>query len=135
MEDRGPALARNEWLRPKARLFGDEYHLDLILAAATPGEAKKLGRHVQGFQDDAWNQHRLDIVARGSVAKFNSNESMRDYLIGTGDRVLVEASPLDRIWGIGMGKNNPSAERPSQWRGKNLLGFALMQARAELRGH
>lgn len=119
----------------KARLFGDEYHLDLILAAATPGEAKKLGRHVHGFQDEVWNQHRLDIVARGSVAKFSSDELIRDYLIGTGDRVLVEASPRDRIWGIGMGKNNPSAERPSQWRGKNLLGFALMQARAELRGH
>jgi ribA/ribD-fused uncharacterized protein len=129
------ATAEHFMMAEKARLFGDEHHLDLILAAATPGEAKKLGRHVQGFQDDAWNQHRLDIVARGSVAKFSSNESMRDYLMGTGDRVLVEASPRDRIWGIGMGKNNPSAERPSQWRGKNLLGFALMQARAELRRH
>lgn len=75
---------------------------------------------------------RVDIVRRGSVAKFKSTEVLRAYLVGTGKRVLVEASPRDRIWGVGMGRSNPLIERPSEWRGQNLLGFALMQARAEL---
>lgn len=71
-------------------------------------------------------------VPDGSIAKFGSTPELRAYLVGTGRRVLVEASPRDRIWGIGMGRDNPAVERPSQWRGTNLLGFALMQARAAL---
>ena len=128
------ATAEHFMMAEKARLFGDEHHLGLILQAATPGEAKKFGRKVHGFVDDVWVEHRFDIVTRASVAKFGSDETLRSYLLGTGHRVLVEASPRDRIWGIGMGRNNPSVEQPSQWRGLNLLGFALMRARAELNG-
>jgi len=132
IDDVSYATAEHYMMAEKARLFGDEEHLDLILAAETPGEAKKLGRKVRNFDGERWNAERLDVVARGSAAKFASDDSLRTYLVGTGHRVLVEASPRDRIWGIGMGRNNASAEKPSQWRGKNLLGFALMQARAEL---
>ena len=124
--------AEHFMMAEKARLFGDQEHLGLILAAESAAEAKKLGRQVRNFDTGLWNEHRVDVVVRGSVAKFGSDETLRNYLVGTGNRVLVEASPRDRVWGIGMGKDNVSAELPSQWRGNNLLGFALMQARAEL---
>jgi ribA/ribD-fused uncharacterized protein len=116
----------------KARLFEDPEALDRILNAKTPGEAKKIGREVRHFSPETWEAECLAIVTSGSVAKFSSSDDLRAYLLGTGDRVLVEASPRDRIWGIGMGRNNPSVERPSQWRGRNLLGFALMNARATI---
>ena len=129
------ASAEHYMMAEKARLFADDEVLEEILTAATPGEAKALGRRVRDFDDSNWEAHRSDIVTRASVGKFGSNDELRSYLVGTGQRVLVEASPRDRIWGIGMGKNNPAAEQPSAWRGLNLLGFALMRARAELRKH
>ncbi|MEQ1699140.1 MAG: NADAR family protein [Ilumatobacteraceae bacterium] len=116
----------------KARLFGDDERLQLILAAATPGEAKRHGREVADFVADEWDRACVGIVRTGSIAKFGSTPELRAYLVGTGHRVLVEASPRDRIWGIGVGREHASVEQPSQWRGRNLLGFALMQARAAL---
>ena len=74
------------------------------------------------------------FYTEASVAKFSQHEDLNAYLLGTGDRVLVEASPLDRIWGIGMGAGNEHASSPDLWRGLNLLGFALMRARDILRG-
>ncbi len=126
--------AEHFMMAEKARLFDDQPMLQEILQAATPAEAKALGRKVSSFDQDTWIEHRLDIVTRASIAKFDSTAELRAYLVGTGDRVLVEASPRDRIWGIGMGKNNEKASTPSAWRGRNLLGFALMQARAVLAG-
>ncbi|MFC5185443.1 NADAR family protein [Actinomadura harenae] len=117
----------------KARLFGDEASVRDILSTAQPGRAKALGRKVRGFDEAAWVEHRSDIVRRGSVAKFASDPGLRDFLLSTGSKILVEASPLDRVWGIGYDENAPQAKRPSQWRGLNLLGFALMDARDELR--
>jgi ribA/ribD-fused uncharacterized protein len=117
----------------KAELFGDTGALADVLAAGHPGEAKKIGRRVRDFDPAVWGAKCFQIVVDGNVAKFGSDPELREYLLGTRDRVLVEASPRDRIWGIGMGKNNPAAEDPRQWRGKNLLGFALMEARARLR--
>ena len=125
--------AEHFMMAEKARLFGDESRRAEILAAPSPGAAKAVGRAVAGFDEAVWAQHRFDIVVRGSVAKFSVSAALRDYLVGTGDRVLVESSPRDRIWGIGMGRENPAADRPSRWRGENLLGFALMAARARLR--
>lgn len=116
----------------KARLFGDEATRRAIIAASTPREAKALGRTVGGFDEAAWAQHRFDIVVRGSVAKFGQNSELGDYLIGTGARVLVEASPVDHVWGIGLAADDPRALDPAAWRGLNLLGFALMQARRTL---
>lgn len=117
----------------KARLFDDAEMLAAILASSHPGDAKKLGRKVRGFDQDAWSRERSNIVVAGNVAKFGQNPALGAYLLGTGDRVLVEASPRDRIWGIGMGKNNPDAADPRKWRGSNLLGFALMEVRTTLR--
>lgn len=113
----------------KARLFEDEEMLQQILEAESPGEAKKLGRQVRNFDQVIWKEHRSAIVVEGNVHKFSQHEDLKAFLISTGERVIVEASPRDRIWGIGMGKNNENAERPENWRGLNLLGFALMEVR------
>ncbi|MFK0189958.1 NADAR family protein [Kitasatospora sp. NPDC090308] len=118
----------------KARLFRDEEIVPRILRARTPAEAKKLGRQVRGFDDERWVAQRFELVVNGSTEKFGQDEQLRTYLLRTGERVLVEASPLDRIWGIGLAADDERAATPAQWRGLNLLGFALMEARARLAG-
>ena len=126
------ASAEHWMMAEKARLFGDGSALDKILAAPTPAQAKNLGRLVQGFDDAAWNAARFEVVVEGNVAKFGQDAALRAYLLGTANRVLVEASPRDRVWGIGMGAGNEAATDPRRWRGLNLLGFALMEARDRL---
>ncbi|MFF2145645.1 NADAR family protein [Kitasatospora sp. NPDC058190] len=126
------ASAEHWMMAGKARMFGDEAIEQRVLEARTPAEAKKLGRLVKGFDDRKWTAGRFELVVEGNVAKFSQDEALRDYLLGTGARVLVEASPLDRIWGIGLAADDIRAERPLEWRGLNLLGFALMEARARL---
>jgi ribA/ribD-fused uncharacterized protein len=118
----------------KARLFGDAGAEAAILRAKGPDAAKKLGRKVTGFDEAKWVAHRFEIVVEGNVAKFAQSPDLREYLLGTGTAVLVEASPMDRIWGIGLAQDNPLAADPASWRGLNLLGFALMKARSRLRG-
>jgi ribA/ribD-fused uncharacterized protein len=127
------ATAEHFMMAEKARLFGDEERRREIMAAGHPNQAKSLGRLVEGYRDEVWEAERFDIVVRGNTAKFSSEPSLRDYLVGTGDRVLVEASPLDRIWGIGLSASDEAASDPGRWQGLNLLGFALMEARAALR--
>ncbi|MBB3639156.1 NADAR family protein [Variovorax atrisoli] len=117
----------------KARLFGDDEVYERILAARTPAEAKKLGREIRGFDEAAWVAARLDIVTQGNIAKFSQNAELGAFLLGTGHQVLVEASPVDPIWGIGLAANDPLAQDPREWKGLNLLGFALMAAREVLR--
>ena len=116
----------------KAKLFGDDEVADKILAIDHPSEAKALGRQVRDFDERVWEAERFEIVVAGSVAKFGQHEELGAFLRGTGDRVLVEASPLDRVWGIGLAASDPAASDPTRWRGLNLLGFALMEARALL---
>lgn len=79
-----------------------------------------------------WARERFGIVVEGSVHKFSSDQALLGYLLGTAGRVLVEASPLDRVWGIGLAADDPRAHDPARWRGDNLLGFALMEARERL---
>ncbi|WP_405060767.1 NADAR family protein [Kribbella sp. NBC_01505] len=118
----------------KARLFGDDAALDAVLGARNSGAAKAAGRAVRNFDEETWQQHRVQLVVDGSIHKFSAHPELRDYLLGTGSRVLVEASPLDRVWGIGLAANDEAASTPARWRGLNLLGFALMAARDELAG-
>lgn len=117
----------------KARLFGDAATCEMILAARTPGEAKKLGRQIRDFDEAAWLAARFDLVTRGNIAKFSQNPAMGVFLLGTGEQVLVEASPVDAIWGIGLAATDAAAQDPRRWRGLNLLGYALMAARDALR--
>lgn len=128
------ATAEHYMMWRKAMLFGDAETAARIVAAGHPSQAKALGRQARGFDEAVWQANRFDIVVAGSVAKFGQHPDLREFLLGTGDRVLVEASPRDRVWGIGLGAANERAEDPRQWRGLNLLGFALMRARAALRG-
>ena len=118
----------------KARLFGDEAAHAAIVRCRTPGEAKKLGRGIQGFDEARWEQARFGIVVQANLAKFSQNPALAHYLLASGERVLVEASPVDRLWGIGLAADDARAADPAQWCGLNLLGFALMQVRAQLRG-
>jgi ribA/ribD-fused uncharacterized protein len=126
------ATAEHYMMAGKARLFGDEAAFERILRAKSPAEAKSLGRKVRGFDERTWDEKRFEIVVTGSLGKFGQNAELGRFLLETGRRVLVEASPVDRIWGIGLAKDDPAAERPSAWRGHNLLGFALMAARQRL---
>ncbi|MEY9210715.1 NADAR family protein [Thermobifida halotolerans] len=124
--------AEHFMMAEKARLFGDGEAREAVLAAAHPGEAKKLGRTVRGFDETTWVGHRRAVVVRGNLAKFGQHRDLGDFLLGTGERVLVEASPVDRIWGIGLAADDERAGDVSRWRGQNLLGFALMDVREQL---
>lgn len=117
----------------KARTFDDDDALAHILVAKHPAQAKKLGRTVRDFDGPTWDRVKIDIVVAGNVAKFSQDPDLCAYLLGTGERILVEASPRDRIWGIGLGRRSPHATDPRQWKGDNLLGFALMRARSQIR--
>ncbi len=113
----------------KARLFNDFDIEKEILVSKTPDEAKKLGRKVRNFEQDIWEKHRMEIVVKGNFAKFNQNPELKSYLLSTNKRILVEASPVDAIWGIGLDRYSEFASIPTKWRGLNLLGFALMEVR------
>ena len=124
------------WLMAgKARLFSDEDILARIFASEEPGKAKSLGYQVRDFDEELWNAHRFQLAVQGNQAKFSQNPNLKDFLLNTGDRVLVEASPRDPIWGIGIGRDDEAATDPFRWRGSNLLGFALMEVRRRLGGH
>lgn len=117
----------------KAKLFGDSAKRAEILAAETPGKAKALGREVSAFEQSLWDERKFDIVVRGNVEKFKQSPALERFLLNTGARVLVEASPLDQVWGVGLAADDPRIEDPAEWNGENLLGFALMEARKQLR--
>lgn len=125
--------AEHYMMAGKARLFGDAEAERKVLAGGDPGHAKGAGRAVRGFDEETWAAHRYDLVVAANRAKFGANPALRGFLLGTGDRVLVEASPYDTVWGIGLSAAQPEASRPSLWRGLNLLGFALMDVRDALR--
>jgi ribA/ribD-fused uncharacterized protein len=124
--------AEHWMMAEKARLFKDEEALAQILIAEKPGAAKELGRTVRNFDKAIWNAKAFRIVVEGNIHKFSQNTALKNFLFTTGDTIIVEASPRDRIWGIGLGQERAAAEGLHAWRGKNWLGFALMEARDEL---
>ena len=126
--------AEHFMMTAKARLFGDGETAERILAARSPGAAKALGRQVRGFDEALWAQRRFDLVVAGNMAKFGQHPDLLAFLLATGRRVVVEASPRDRIWGIGLAADDERAMSPDRWPGLNLLGFALMEVRHRLRG-
>ena len=128
------ASAEHYMMAEKARLFGDDEVRRQVLAATDAGRAKDLGRQIRGFEEATWKRARFDIVTAGNVAKFGQDERLRRYLLATRDEILVETSPTDRVWGIGLGRDDPRAADPRAWHGLNLLGFALVRTRGVLRG-
>jgi ribA/ribD-fused uncharacterized protein len=115
----------------KAVLFADSEVADKILAADHPREHKALGRKVRGFDDKVWKRERETIVMAGNRAKFSQNPELRELLLAA-KGTLVEASPYDKIWGIGLAASDPRAQDRTQWKGQNLLGQILTRLRDEL---
>jgi len=118
----------------KARMFNDRQTLDKIMNAVTAPEAKKLGREVRDFNPEVWDKEKYNAVVKGNLAKFSASEVLKEFLIKTGEQVMVEASPVDSIWGIGLAAEDANAGNPSKWKGENLLGYALMEVRDVLNG-
>ncbi len=117
----------------KADVFCDEKTREEIMMCNDPKLIKALGRKVHNFDETVWNQVKYSIVLNGNFMKFSQNPKLRDFLLSTGNDILVEASPYDAIWGIRMSEDNENATNPTKWQGQNLLGFALMEVRDELR--
>ncbi|MFM2088718.1 MAG: hypothetical protein RLZZ237_3587 [Pseudomonadota bacterium] len=127
------ATAEHYMMAQKAALFGDTAVQARIVAAERPSEVKSLGREVANFDARVWAEARAGIVFDGNLAKFSQRLALRKFLLGTGERIIVEASPVDRIWGVGLASDNPRIADPDSWDGLNLLGFELMNVRAALR--
>lgn len=127
------ATAEHYMMAEKARLFDNHELAKEIVQASHPKKVKALGRKVTGFSNTVWNQHRVDIVVSANLAKFSQNQALADFLIKTDKRILVEASPADKIWGIGLAGDDSDSINPHKWKGLNLLGFALMEVREKLK--
>jgi ribA/ribD-fused uncharacterized protein len=127
------STAEHWMMASKARLFSDDGTLHAILESVDPKTAKALGREVKNFDDESWNENCRRLVTEGNIAKFSQNKELGDFLLATGDQVIVEASPYDRIWGIGLKADDERAKHPDTWQGQNLLGFALMDVRDAFR--
>jgi ribA/ribD-fused uncharacterized protein len=117
----------------KALTFDDTKALSIILDTDSPFVAKMAGRSVKNYDDTVWAAVRYEHVLIANRAKFTQNEEFFQYLINTENKVLVEASPTDTIWGIGLPESSEDCLDPRKWRGENLLGFVCMQVRDELR--
>ncbi|MFD2565481.1 NADAR family protein [Aquimarina rubra] len=124
--------AEHWMMAEKARLFEDVAILKEIIDCNHPMEAKQLGRKVKNFDAKIWDAHKYEIVKQGNYYKFSQHQDLAAFLLNTKKRIIVEASPRDRIWGIGMGQANEKAQNPNLWRGQNLLGFVLMEVREML---
>jgi ribA/ribD-fused uncharacterized protein len=124
--------AEQYMMHGKAVLFGDAAIAAQIMAATHPKKHKELGRKVKNFDADVWNRERETIVLAGNRAKFTQNSELLELLLATKGTTLVEASPYDRIWGIGLAASDPKAQDPATWRGQNLLGKILTRLRDEL---
>jgi len=116
----------------KAMLFQDFPSACAIIATTNPKEVKRLGRLVRGFDERIWAEHREVIVFAGNYHKFTQNPDLKQYLANSGKKIFVEASPTDKIWGIGLDANNPAARDPKKWQGLNLLGYAITAVRNKL---
>jgi ribA/ribD-fused uncharacterized protein len=124
--------AEQYMMHGKAVLFGDAEMAARILEAKTPKEHKALGREVRGFDGARWESERERIVYEGNHAKFTQNPELLKALLATAGTELVEASPLDRIWGVGLSAEDPRIQDPAAWRGLNLLGKVLTRLREDL---
>ena len=116
----------------KAVFFGDTETAALILKTPSPSQSKKLGRNVKNFKEDVWLREGYVIMIAVNMAKFSQNSKLKAILFSTGDKILVEASPTDFIWGIGLYHEDDKVLDEKNWKGQNLLGKAICQAREQI---
>jgi len=122
-----------QWMMAaKARLFNDEETVVKIMQAEHPREQKKLGRQVKNFEPDVWEKNCRKLVYEGNYAKFTQHQVLKDALRDTIGTCLVESSPYDKVWGIGLKTGDPDCEDPAKWKGKNYLGHVLNQVRLNI---
>lgn len=133
VDGRRYSSAEQYMMAEKAARMGDLESWRRIVDCDDPGEIKRLGRAVRPYDEARWAAVREHVVVRGNLARFGQDAAARAVLLGTGDAILVEASPYDQLWGIGLEAAHPDARDPARWRGPNLLGFSLMRVRASLR--
>lgn len=107
--------------------------LDKMLCETDPKKIRQLGRQVRNYDEQQWDLIRYSVMLQGLTYKFTQNPDLQKILLGTGEQMLAEASPYDQVWGIGMFASDAKAQHPSQWRGQNLLGKALMKLRDHLK--
>lgn len=120
-------------MHEKAVLFGDHKIGKQILVETRPARIKALGRQVGNFNEQIWLENRERIMYDAVVGKFSQNDDLRKIILDTGNKLLVEASPNDKIWGIGLAIDDSRIHDPKNWKGSNLLGKALMKAREYLK--
>jgi len=116
----------------KAMCFADKEIAEKILKVNHPAEAKKLGRQVKNFNQKAWESVCKKFVYDGNYAKFTQNPKLKEKLFETAGTTLAEASPYDKIWGLGLAEDDPRAQNRETWQGKNWLGEILTQLREDL---
>ena len=121
--------AEQYMMAQKALLFNDDEIFHKIMSSKSPKEYKELGRKIKNFSDSKWNENKYQIILKGNIAKFSQNKKLKVFLLNTGTKILVEASPYDKIWGIGLSADQENIKNPLTWNGENLLGFALMEVR------
>jgi len=125
-----------QWMMSqKALLFDDKEVFEEILLTDDPSLMKKLGRKIRNFNESLWNKKKYDIVLFGNYLKFGQNKTLKEFLLNTDNLILVEASPYDNIWGIGMKSDDKNINNPNLWKGENLLGFALTEVKEILKNN
>lgn len=124
--------AEQYMMAEKARLFGDIESLNKIMSSKDPKEQKSLGKNVKPYDDNKWNSVAKQVVYKGNMAKFTQNENLKKILLDTEGTTLVEASPVDRKYGVGLAENDPLIQDRKNWRGTNWLGEVLTQVREDI---
>lgn len=125
--------AEQYMMAEKARLFKDEIILKKIMETSSPRTIKLLGRKISNFDESIWGQYKYQIVVHGNCAKFSQDLNLKQFLLLTDNALIAEASPYDKIWGIGISADHINAYTPKKWKGQNLLGKALMEVRDQLK--
>lgn len=113
----------------KATFFGDKTIAESILNTSDPAVVKHLGRIIRGYNDKAWETVRLGYMNYVNYLKYSQDEGLKKILIETGEKILVEASPYDKVWGVGLSENDEKILESKHWQGRNLLGISLMIVR------
>lgn len=117
----------------KARLFEDEDIRQRIMSTSDTETIKNLGREVRNFDEEKWTKVKFGLAVKGNLAKFGQNLSLKEYLLSTEERILVETHPYDKVWGVGLPEGHPAIRQPEIWPGSNLMGFALMVVRDSIK--